>query len=78
MPNDRWDEAMNEHDGILNALVGRDPITIAAILKTHLRNQSKQVVSAGFAIEATQDEDRPPDSSRKTANSTAKMRRAKV
>ncbi|TCT04324.1 GntR family transcriptional regulator [Aquabacter spiritensis] len=51
MPFDRWDQAMDEHEGILNALVRRDGATLAAILKQHLSNKSKQVVEAGFAVE---------------------------
>lgn len=53
MPFDRWDQAMSEHEGILNALVRRDGATLAVILKQHLRNKSKQVVEAGFAIDNT-------------------------
>ena len=51
MPPERWDEAMSEHEGILNALIRRDGATLAGILKQHLKNKSKQVVEAGFAVE---------------------------
>ncbi|MEP9347956.1 GntR family transcriptional regulator [Xanthobacter sp. KR7-225] len=51
MPFDRWDQAMSEHEGILNALVRRDGATLGAILKQHLQNKSKQVVEAGFAVD---------------------------
>jgi hypothetical protein len=44
----------------------------------HLRNKSKQVVSAGFAIEVGQEETGDLDSSRKPANSTSKTPRAKA
>jgi DNA-binding GntR family transcriptional regulator len=78
MPNHRWDEAMSEHEGILNALVRRDPVTLAAILKMHLRNKSKQVVSAGFAVEAEPEETGAANSSRKPASSASKTHRAKA
>jgi hypothetical protein len=44
----------------------------------HLRNKSKQVVSAGFAIEADQEETDVLDSPRKPANSASKTHRAKA
>lgn len=49
MPQDRWDQAMSEHEGILNALLRRDGAVLSTILRHHLQNKSKQVVEAGFA-----------------------------
>lgn len=49
MPRERWDQAMSEHEGILNALVRRDGTVLSIILRHHLQNKSKQVVEAGFA-----------------------------
>ena len=40
---DRWDEAMREHEAILDALAARDGETLAALLKTHLLNKQDAV-----------------------------------
>jgi DNA-binding GntR family transcriptional regulator len=60
MPDNRWDEAMSEHEGIMNALLRRDAATLSIILKQHLRNKSKRVVEAGFAVPANEIEQEHP------------------
>ena len=47
LDGDRWRAAMNEHDGILDALLRRDGPGLAALLAQHLRN--KRDIIAGAA-----------------------------
>ena len=47
LSEDRWEAAMNEHDGILDALLRRDGPGLAALLAQHLRN--KRDIIAGAA-----------------------------
>jgi len=49
MSRQRWDEAMEEHEAILDALVRRDGARLAAVLKQHLRHKGEEVIRAGFA-----------------------------
>jgi DNA-binding GntR family transcriptional regulator len=44
-----WALAIQEHEGILNALQRRDASGLAHILRTHLRRKREEVVLAGFA-----------------------------
>lgn len=54
MTPEHWALAIQEHEGILNALQRRDASGLAHILRTHLRRKREEVVLAGFA-EADQD-----------------------
>ncbi len=45
----RWNAAITEHEAILNALMRRDGIGLAHILRTHLRHKQAEVIRAGFA-----------------------------
>jgi len=40
---ERWDEAMNEHEQILDALIARDGKRLAEVLKAHLTNKCEAV-----------------------------------
>lgn len=44
----RWKAAVTEHEAILNALIRRDGIGLAHILRAHLRHKQDEVVRAGF------------------------------
>ena len=44
-----WAIAVHEHEAILNALLRRDGIALAHILRTHLRHKREEVIRAGFA-----------------------------
>ena len=48
----RWNQAMAEHEEILEALSGRDGPRLARILKTHLENTCKSVKEVIHASEA--------------------------
>ncbi|MFD1557496.1 GntR family transcriptional regulator [Paraburkholderia silviterrae] len=39
MPRGRWSEAMAEHEGMVNALVRKDGVTLGRILRMHLRHK---------------------------------------
>lgn len=43
IPRQRWDQAMQEHETILEALAARDGTRLAGLLKTHLLNKSEVV-----------------------------------
>jgi DNA-binding GntR family transcriptional regulator len=43
IPRQRWDQAMQEHEAILEALAARDGTRLAGLLKTHLLNKSEVV-----------------------------------
>ena len=45
----RWALALREHEAILNALLRRDGLGLAHILRTHLRHKREEVLQAGFA-----------------------------
>jgi DNA-binding GntR family transcriptional regulator len=45
----RWALAVQEHEGILNALTRRDGVGLAHILHAHLRNKRQEIIQAGFA-----------------------------
>jgi len=45
----RWAAALQEHEAILNALLRRDGIGLAHILRAHLRHKREEVINAGFA-----------------------------
>lgn len=49
MPPANWQQAMREHDAMLNALLRRDGAVLALVLKTHLRNKRAEVEQAGFS-----------------------------
>lgn len=49
MTPERWRLAIQEHEGILNALLRRDGRALGHILKTHLVNKRDEVERAGFA-----------------------------
>ena len=49
MSPEHWALAVQEHDGMLNALQRRDANGLAHILRTHLRRKREEVVQAGFA-----------------------------
>jgi hypothetical protein len=49
MSAEHWMLAVQEHEGILNALQRRDASGLAHILRTHLRRKREEVVQAGFA-----------------------------
>jgi DNA-binding GntR family transcriptional regulator len=49
MSPEHWALAVQEHEGILNALQRRDASGLAHILRTHLRRKREEVVQAGFA-----------------------------
>jgi DNA-binding GntR family transcriptional regulator len=49
MSPEHWALAIQEHEGILNALQRRDARGLAHILRTHLRRKREEVVRAGFA-----------------------------
>jgi DNA-binding GntR family transcriptional regulator len=49
MSAEHWALAIQEHEGILNALQRRDARGLAHILHTHLRRKREEVVRAGFA-----------------------------
>lgn len=48
MSAQRWTIAIREHEGILNALIRRDGVGLAHILRAHLRHKREEVLSAGF------------------------------
>ncbi|GBQ13452.1 GntR family transcriptional regulator [Acidiphilium acidophilum] len=50
MTESHWQVAMQEHDAMNNALIRRDGVVLALILKTHLRHKSFEVERAGFAV----------------------------
>lgn len=45
IPRERWDQAMQEHEVILEALSARDGARLGELLKTHLLNKSEVVKS---------------------------------
>jgi DNA-binding GntR family transcriptional regulator len=49
MSSEHWALAIQEHEGMLNALQRRDASGLAHILRTHLRRKREEVVQAGFA-----------------------------
>jgi DNA-binding GntR family transcriptional regulator len=49
MTPQRWAMAVHEHDAILNALVRRDGVALAHVLRAHLRHKREEVIRAGFA-----------------------------
>ncbi|HEY6602823.1 MAG TPA: GntR family transcriptional regulator [Xanthobacteraceae bacterium] len=49
MTPEHWALAIQEHEGILNALQRRDAGGLAHILRNHLRRKREEVVRAGFA-----------------------------
>jgi DNA-binding GntR family transcriptional regulator len=49
MTEQHWALAIQEHEGILNALQRRDGGGLAHILRNHLRRKREEVVLAGFA-----------------------------
>jgi DNA-binding GntR family transcriptional regulator len=49
MTEEHWALAIQEHEGILNALQRRDGGGLAHILRNHLRRKREEVVLAGFA-----------------------------
>jgi len=49
MEPSHWAIAVLEHEAILNALLRRDGIALAHILRTHLRRKREEVTRAGFA-----------------------------
>jgi DNA-binding GntR family transcriptional regulator len=49
MTPEHWGLAIQEHEGILNALQRRDAGGLAHILRNHLRRKREEVVRAGFA-----------------------------
>src|SRR3982751_6031496 len=55
MTSEHWRLAVQEHEGILNALQRRDASGLAHILRTHLRRKREEVVLAGFAEGGQQD-----------------------
>jgi DNA-binding GntR family transcriptional regulator len=57
-----WTVAIQEHEAILNALLRRDGVALAHILRTHLRHKREEVIRAGFA-----EADLPGKSARKAA-----------
>ena len=46
MRPDRWKQAMDEHDGILAALLRRDGEALGALLSRHLRNKRDIIMEA--------------------------------
>ena len=44
-----WATAVQEHEAILNALLRRDGVALAHILRTHLRHKREEITRAGFA-----------------------------
>ena len=48
MSASRWEIAIREHEAILNALIRRDGVALAHILRAHLRHKREEVLSAGF------------------------------
>lgn len=48
MTPERWSLAVQEHEGILNALRRRDGRGLSHILRTHLRHKREEVERAGF------------------------------
>ncbi len=55
MSQDRWAQAVSEHEEILHALESGDGVALARVLKRHLRNKCETV------IEALQSEARAPN-----------------
>lgn len=51
----RWAQALQEHEAILNALLRRDGVGLAHILRAHLRHKREEVIRAGFAETDSQD-----------------------
>ena len=49
MMPERWARALQEHEAILNALLRRDGLGLAHILRAHLRHKREEVIRAGFA-----------------------------
>ena len=49
MTPQRWALALQEHEAILNALMRRDSVGLAHILRAHLRHKREEVIRAGFA-----------------------------
>jgi DNA-binding GntR family transcriptional regulator len=49
MSSEHWALAVQEHEGMLNALRRRDGSGLAHILRTHLRRKGEELVQAGFA-----------------------------
>ena len=49
MTPQRWTLAVQEHQGILNALQRRDGVGLSHILRAHLRHKREEVLQAGFA-----------------------------
>ena len=52
MTPQRWAMAIEEHEGILNALARRDGVSLAHILRAHLRHKRAETSSAGFVESA--------------------------
>jgi DNA-binding GntR family transcriptional regulator len=48
MTEQRWAIAIREHEGIVNALIRRDGVGLAHILRAHLRHKREEILSAGF------------------------------
>jgi DNA-binding GntR family transcriptional regulator len=48
MSPQRWAMAIEEHEGIINALARRDGVSLAHILRAHLRHKRAETSSAGF------------------------------
>jgi len=57
LSQERWDQAVQEHEDILDALVRRDGATLQGILRDHLANKLVLVMEALGAREATHDPD---------------------
>jgi DNA-binding GntR family transcriptional regulator len=52
LSRERWDQAVKEHQDMLDALVRRDGATLQAILRDHLANKLVLVMEALDAREA--------------------------
>ena len=66
LSHQRWNQAMAEHEEILEALSGRDGPRLARILKTHLENTCESVKEV---IRASEAGDGPVNAQQETRNS---------
>ena len=75
MSRQRWDQAMEEHAAILDALAARDGNRLARVLQQHLRHKAEEVIRAGFAepepAHAAAPERADRDNTRRSATSPA-------
>jgi DNA-binding GntR family transcriptional regulator len=56
LSHERWDEAVAEHQQILDALVRRDAVALAALMRSHIANKMRVVVASLRDVERKQAE----------------------